>query len=62
MKTRFLGFLARGFLLAFVINLAIVLGNPSNTFADPQQPAAKDAQQQEKSKKDGSSSKEEQEY
>lgn len=59
MKTRFLG---RVCLLAFVINLAIVLGNPSHTFADPQQPAAKNAPQQEKSKKDGSSSKEEQEY
>ena len=59
MKNRFLGKVC---LLAFVINFAIVLGNPSNTFADPQQPAAKDSPQQEKGKKDGSSSKEEQEY
>ena len=47
MKTRFLGKVC---LLAFVINFAIVLGNPSNTLADPQQPAAKDAPQQEKGK------------
>ena len=62
MKTRFLDFLGRSFLLAFIVNLAIVLGNPSDTFADPQQPAAKNAPQQEKGKQDGSSSKEEQEY
>ncbi len=63
MNTRFFGYLGKGCLLAFVVNLAILLGNTSNTLADPQQPATKNAPQQDKAKKDGSSSKEEeQEY
>ena len=62
MNTRFFGYLGKGCLLAFVINLAIVLGSSSYTLADPQQPATKNTAQQEKGKKDGSSSKEDQEY
>jgi len=62
MNTRFFSYLGQGYLLAFVVNLAIVFGNPSNTQAAPQQPATKKAPQQNKAKQDGSSSKEEQEY
>ena len=62
MKTRFLGLTVKGFLLAFVINLAVVLGNPATTLADPQQPTPADAQQKDEGKKKGSSGKEEQEY
>ena len=62
MKTRFLGLSVKGLLLALVINLAVVLGNPATTLADPQQPTPADAQQKDDEKKKGSSSKEEQEY